>query len=144
MISIYLWLKAVHLIAVISWMAGLFYLPRLYVYHAERGVSCNEPTISFIIMEEKLLKLIMTPAMIVSWFCGSLLAFTPGVVDWSAIWPWTKIAAVITMTFLHFWLARQRNELANGHGLSGKTYRLVNELPTFLLIVVILSVILKF
>ena len=142
--NIYLWIKAVHVMAVLSWMAGLFYLPRLFVYHAERGRTGQEPVTSFVIMEEKLLRMIMNPAMILSWICGLLLVLTPGIVDWSMVWPWTKGAAVIGMTWFHMWLAGQRRALARGAGLSGRAYRMMNELPTLLMVVIVLSVIVKF
>ena len=142
--SLYPWIKAIHIMAVISWMAGLFYLPRLFVYHAERGLREGEPAASFVIMEEKLLRVIMNPAMMASWLFGILLVLTPGIVDWSMIWPWTKAAAVLAMTAFHMWLARQRRELERGRALSGRTYRMMNELPTLLMVFIVLSVVLKF
>ena len=140
----YPWMKSLHVMAVIAWMAGLFYLPRLFVYHAERGDRGAEPAASFRIMEDKLLRMIMNPAMIVSWICGIALVLTPGIVDWSMIWPWTKAAAVLGMTWFHMWLAGQRRALAEGHGLSGRSYRMMNELPTLLMVVIVISVIVKF
>ena len=95
-------------------------------------------------MEDKLLRMIMNPAMIVSWICGIALVLTPGIVDWSMIWPWTKAAAVLGMTWFHMWLAGQRRALAAGHGLSGRSYRMMNELPTLLMVVIVISVIVKF
>ena len=142
--TIYPWLKAFHVMAVIAWMAGLFYLPRLYVYHAERGQAAGEPTVSFGIMEEKLLRVIMTPAAIASWAAGLGLVLTPGVVDWGMVWPWTKAAAVLAMTWFHYWLMQQRVALAEGQGLSGRRYRMMNEVPTLLMAVIVLSVIVKF
>ncbi|QEU07309.1 protoporphyrinogen oxidase HemJ [Paracoccus yeei] len=140
----YPWIKALHIMAVISWMAGLFYLPRLFVYHAERGRTGTEPAASLVVMEEKLLRLIMNPAMIVTWIAGLLLALTPGIVDFSQIWPWTKGAAVLAMTGFHMWLARQRRALSEGRGANGRTYRMMNEVPTLLMVVIVLSVILRF
>ncbi|MDS9466816.1 CopD family protein [Paracoccus sp. MBLB3053] len=141
----YLWIKALHVMAVLSWTAGLFYLPRLFVYHAERGRNASpEPADSLEIMEDKLFRLIMTPAMIVSWCAGLILATTPGIVDWSMVWPWTKAFAVVAMTWFHVWLGGQRRQLATGRGLSGRSYRMMNELPTLLMVVIVLSVILKF
>lgn len=142
--SLYPWVKSLHVMAVMSWMAGLFYLPRLFVYHAEREQSGDEPAASFRIMEDKLLRLIMNPAMIVSWLCGLALVLTPGIVDWSMLWPWTKAAAVLAMTWFHMWLAAQRRHLAEGRGLSGRSYRMMNELPTLLMVIIVLSVVLKF
>ena len=141
----YPWIKAVHVMAVVSWLAGLFYLPRLLVYHAERAQVGEEPVASFRIMEAKLLRLIMNPAMIATWVAGLALVFTPGVVDWSMVWPWTKAAAVLTMTWFHHWLATQRKIMATQPApLSGRTYRLMNELPTLLMVVIVLSVLVKF
>lgn len=101
---IYLYVKAFHVMAVVSWLAGLFYLPRLFVYHVEREVGV-EPTASFVIMEDKLLRLIMRPAMIATWISGLILVLTPGIVDWSLSWPWIKAACVLAMTGFHGWCA---------------------------------------
>ena len=140
----YPWIKAFHVMAVISWMAGLFYLPRLFVYHAERGQDGAEPAQSFQIMEDKLLRLIMNPAMIATWIAGLVLVLTPGIVDWSQIWPWTKALGVLGMTWFHMWLAGQRKALARGQVLSGRRYRMMNELPTLFMVVIVLSVIVRF
>lgn len=140
----YPWIKSLHVMAVISWMAGLFYLPRLFVYHAERGQNGAEPITSFEIMEDKLLRMIMRPAMIVTWIAGLALVATPGIVDWSAIWPWTKAIGVLGMTWFHMWLAGQRRALQSGQGLSGRRYRMMNEVPTLLMVLIVLSVIVRF
>ena len=142
--SVYPWTKAFHVMAVISWMAGLFYLPRLFVYHAERGTSAGEPRESLQIMEYKLLRFIMGPASIATWVAGLALVFTPGIVDWTMIWPWTKAAAVLAMTVFHHWLMIERKKLARGEGSTGRRYRLMNEVPTLLMVVIVLSVIVKF
>lgn len=140
----YPWVKSLHVMAVISWMAGLFYLPRLFVYHAERGQNGTEPAQSFVIMEEKLLRMIMNPAMVVTWIAGLALVLTPGIVVWSDLWPWTKAAGVLAMTWFHMWLAGQRKALTRGEGLTGRSYRMMNELPTLFMVVIVLSVILRF
>lgn len=140
---IYPYAKAFHVMAVLSWMAGLFYLPRLFVYHAERGQR-PEPGASFAIMEDKLLRLIMNPAMIATWISGLTLVATPGIVDWSLVWPWTKAASVLGMTWFHMWCARERRTLAAGPGATGRHYRLMNEVPTLLMVVIVVSVIVKF
>ena len=142
--SVYPWTKAFHVMAVISWMAGLFYLPRLFVYHAERGTSAGEPRESLQIMEYKLLRFIMGPASIATWVAGLALVFTPGIVDWTMVWPWTKAAAVLAMTVFHHWLMIERKKLARGEGSTGRRYRLMNEVPTLLMVVIVLSVIVKF
>jgi putative membrane protein len=88
----YPWVKALHIISVISWMAALFYLPRLFVHHTEQGGLSGATHDLFAMMEFKLARVIMRPAMHATWTFGLLLVFTPGIVDWSAIWPWTKAA----------------------------------------------------
>ena len=143
--TLYPWIKSFHVMAVISWMAGLFYLPRLYVYHAERGRGAGvEPDDSFAVMEFKLLRVIMGPASIATWIAGLALVFTPGIVDWSLAWPWTKAAGVIGMTLFHHWLMIQRRKLQRGAGLSGRQYRIMNEVPTILMVLIVVSVIVKF
>jgi protoporphyrinogen IX oxidase len=140
----YLWIKALHIMAVIAWMAGLFYLPRLFVYHAERGGGV-EPTATLRVMEEKLLRVIMNPAMIASWLFGLLLATIPGVVDFAALWVWLKLGGILAMTAFHMWLARQRRLMADGAPpLGGRQYRIMNEVPTVLLVLIVLSVVVKF
>jgi protoporphyrinogen IX oxidase len=141
----YLWTKALHVIAVIAWMAGLFYLPRLFVYHVEQGTA--EPVLArtLVVMERRLLRAIMNPAMIVTWVFGLALVMTPGIVDWSTVWPWTKAASVIAMTVFHMWLSGCRKRLEGGTDrLTGRQYRLMNEVPTVLMIVIVMSVIVKF
>lgn len=140
----YPWIKALHIMAVIAWMAGIFYLPRLYVYHAERGQNGAEPVASFKIMEEKLLRMIMNPSMIVTWAAGLALVMTPGIIDWSMLWPWSKAAGVLSMTWFHMWLAGQRKALLAGKGASGRSYRIMNEVPTLLMVLIVLSVVIKF
>lgn len=141
----YPWVKSLHIMAVMSWMAGLFYLPRVMVYHVEQSTQGDQIDGVFQTMEQKLLRVIMNPAMVVTWICGLLLVFTPGIVDWSAVWPWTKGASVIGMTWFHHWLAKRRKDFASGtNTLSGRQYRMMNEVPTLLMVVIVLSVIVKF
>lgn len=141
----YPWTKALHVIAVTAWMAALFYLPRLYVYHVERvGTLGPAADDLFQTMERRLLKAIMNPAMIATWVLGLALVATPGVVDWSMVWPWTKAAAVLAMTWFHGWLAIRRKAFAaRANTMDGRTYRIMNEVPTLLLVVIVLSVIVK-
>lgn len=142
--ELYPWTKALHILAVISWMAGLFYLPRLYVYHAERQLT-GETELLFQTMERRLLRGIMAPAMIATWVFGLCLMFTPGIVDWQAVWPWTKAASVLGMTWFHHWLGWRRKDFVAGtNSRTGRTYRLMNEVPTLLLIAIVLSVVVKF
>ena len=139
--SAYPWLKTLHVLSFTAWMAGLFYLPRLFVYHVETAQDRPERAELFQIMERRLLKAIMTPAMLSTWIFGLLLIGT-GAVDWSAAWPWVKAAAVLGMTWFHTWCSGQRKLLAaGGFDRTGRYYRLMNEVPTLLLIVIVVSVV---
>lgn len=141
----YFWTKSLHVVSVIAWMAGLFYLPRLFVYHVEVVGSGNDTDDLFQTMERRLLKAIMNPAMISTWIFGLCLVLTPGVVGWDMIWPWMKGASVIAMTWFHMWLAARRKEFVAGtNTLAGRRYRIMNELPTLLMLVIVFSVIFKF
>ena len=141
----YPWIKALHIMAVISWMAGLFYLPRVMVYHVERAETGDVLDVTFQIMESKLLRVIMNPAMIATWFFGGLLVVMPGIVDWAMVWPWLKGGSVLIMTWFHHWLSLRRKDFEMGqNSLTGRQYRLMNEVPTILMVVIVLSVIIKF
>lgn len=141
----YPWVKSLHIISVITWMAGIFYLPRLFVHHSESVKRDSDTHALFCMMERKLLRMIMNPAMTFTWIFGVLLVLTPGIVDWSAMWPWTKMTAVILMTVFHHWLALHRKYFVTGEGvLEGRRYRIMNEAPTVLLIVIVVSVVVKF
>ncbi len=141
----YPWTKAVHVMAVIAWMAGLFYLPRLFVYHAERASAGSEADALFQVMERRLLRAIMNPAMILAWAAGLALVLTPGIVSWSLAWPWAKAGAVLAMTWFHHWLARRRKDFVSGtNRLSGRHYRMMNEVPTVLMVIIVASVIVKY
>lgn len=143
--DVYPWVKALHIIAVVAWMAGLFYLPRLFVYHTEKSISGDDLDALFQVMERRLLKAIMNPAMIATWLFGLLLVMTPGIVDWSMIWPWAKAISVCLMTWFHIWLGVRRKDFAAGRNtLTGRRYRMMNEVPTLLLIIIVTSVIVKF
>ncbi|MCB2127733.1 MAG: protoporphyrinogen oxidase HemJ [Rhodobacteraceae bacterium] len=142
---IYPWTKALHVISVISWMAGLFYLPRLFVYHSEAVERGGDTDRLFQKMERNLLRLIMNPAMVLTWTFGLALVFTPGIVDWSELWPWTKAAGVLGLTWFHHWLGYRRKDFLRGENTrSGRTYRIMNEVPTVLLVVIVISVIVRF
>jgi putative membrane protein len=141
----YPWTKTLHVISVIAWMAGIFYLPRLYVYHVESVEKGSAPDLLFQTMERKLLRLIMNPAMTATWIFGLALVFTPGIVSWGEVWPWTKAAGVLAMTWFHHWLGYRRKEFVAGANIrSGRTYRMMNEVPTLLLALIVASVIVKF
>ncbi|MCU0828611.1 MAG: protoporphyrinogen oxidase HemJ [Tabrizicola sp.] len=141
----YLVTKSLHVISVIAWMAGLFYLPRLYVYHAEQVQLGSRTDAMFQTMERRLLRAIMNPAMVTTWVFGLMLVFTPGIVDWSEAWSWTKAACVVMMTGFHGWLAARRKDFAAGQNTrSGRTYRVMNEVPTVLMVVIVFAVITRF
>ena len=142
----YLLFKSIHLIAVISWMAGLLYLPRIFVYHSEAIVN-NKPQdlmLTFGVMEKRLFIYIMNPAMIVSWIFGMLLIHTIGVDSFSFIWLQLKLVFVIILTIYHFFLFQCLRKFAeNSNTYSSKFYRIINEIPTVLLIVIIFVVVFK-
>jgi protoporphyrinogen IX oxidase len=141
----YLVIKSLHIIAVIAWMAALFYLPRLYVYHAEQVAAGTATDAMFQTMERRLLKAIMTPSMIATWVLGLCLVATPGIVDWSEPWAWVKAASVLAMSGFHGWLAARRKDFAAGRNTrSGRTYRIANEVPTVLMVVIVFAVITRF
>ena len=144
--TIYPWVKSLHIMAVLSWMAGLFYLPRLYVYHVEQAEKVEASLPIFVMMEEKLLRIIMKPAMIVTWAAGLIMVATPGIVDWTWIWPWTKGAAVIGMTWFPSLagICAGKQLEAGTNTMTGRQFRMMNEVPTLLMVVIVVSVILKF
>ena len=144
LIVLYPWTKSLHVISVIAWMAGIFYLPRLYVRHTESVEKGSETDLLFQDMEQKLLRLIMNPAMISTWIFGLCLVFTPGIVDWSAGWSWIKAACVIAMTWFNHWLSLRRKEFAVGKNTrTGRQYRIMNEFPTLLMIFIVIMIIAK-
>ena len=139
----YPWTKALHLIAVIAWMAGLFYLPRLFVYHTQVTVGGPESTV-FKTMERRLLRAIMNPAMIVAWLLGLTLVLTPGAVDWHAGWWHLKLLSVLAMTGFHMHLAVARKAfLADARPRTERYWRAMNEVPTVLMVVIVVMVIVK-
>lgn len=138
----YPYIKSLHVISIVAWMAGLFYLPRLFVHHTEQVEKGSDTDRLFQMMEYKLLRVIMNPAMFATWIFGLSLVFTPGIVDWSVGWPWVKALMVLGLTWFHHWLGRRRKELAAGScTISGKTFRLMNEVPTVLLVILVFMVI---
>ena len=140
--NFYLFFKALHLIAIISWMAGLLYLPRIFVYHAE--TKNDDVKNTFKIMERRLFVYIMNPAMILSWLFGLILIHSIGISSFSEFWLIAKIVLVILLTFYHFFLFNCLNKFSldrNEH--SSKFFRVINEVPTVLLIVIIFLVVFK-
>jgi protoporphyrinogen IX oxidase len=140
---VYTWVKAFHVIAAIAWMAGLLYLPRLYVYHAAAPAGSSRAA-TFEIMERRLLRAIMLPAAVTTYAFGLLLATTPGVVDWHQGWIWAKLALVVLLTAFHLLLEHWRRDLADRRfSHSPRFYRIVNELPTLAMIAIVLLVVVK-
>ena len=139
----YLLFKSIHLIAVISWMAGLLYLPRIFVYHAENIENKNSSNI-FKTMERKLFYYIMTPAMILSWIFGIILIFSLGLEVFSALWIQIKLFLLILLTIYHFYLGQCLTNFAfNQNNKTSKFFRIINEIPTILLIFIVFIVIFK-
>jgi putative membrane protein len=135
---------ALHVIAVIAWMAGMLYLPRLFVYHADSAPG-SEKSETFKVMERRLLRGIINPAMIATWTFGLLLVFTPGVVDWSRAYPWVKAAAVIAMSALHGNLSHWRKDFeADRNTRPARFFRIVNEVPTALMIIIVITIFVKY
>ena len=139
----YPWIKSLHIVSMVAWMAGLLYLPRLFVYHAMAPVGSDRSE-TFKIMERRLQRGIMTPAMIATWVFGLMLAGTPGLVDWRMGWIWAKLALVVALSAFHMVLVRWRDEFnTNSNIRSARFFRIVNELPTLALIGIVLLVVVK-
>ncbi len=140
--NLYLLFKSLHLISVISWMAGLLYLPRIFVYHSE-AIHESQKSI-FKTMERKLYNYIMMPAMLLSWLFGLLLIQNLGFSVFFELWMQIKIISVIILTYYHFLLGKYLKELAeNINNKSSKFYRIINEIPTIILIVIVFVVVFK-
>ena len=141
--NFYLLFKALHLISVISWMAGLLYLPRIFVYHAENNSELKTSEI-FKVMEKKLYFYIMTPAMLLSWFFGLLLIHSIGFQQLGQTWMILKLIFVILLTIYHLYLGKILNQFKiDQNKNSHKFYRFINEIPTILLILIVFVVIFK-
>ena len=144
--NIYLLLKSIHLIAVISWMAGLLYLPRLFVYHAEsiKNKKSDDLILTFQVMERRLFIYIMNPAMIVSWIFGILLIHTMGLDNLSSFWLQLKLLFVFILTIYHFFLFNCLRKFADNRNFySPRFYRIINEIPTILLMGIIFIIVFK-
>ena len=144
--NIYLLFKSIHLIAVISWMAGLLYLPRIFVYHSEavRDSKSEDLMSTFKVMERRLFIYIMNPAMIVSWIFGILLIHNVGSENLSSFWLQLKLVFVFVLTAYHFFLFQCLIKFAgNSNSFSPKFYRIINEIPTVILIAIIFVIVFK-
>ena len=140
--NLYLLFKSLHLIAVVSWMAGLLYLPRIFVYHSEASHKSQKQV--FKTMERKLYNYIMMPAMLLSWLFGVLLINSLGFDIFHEIWMQIKIVSVLILTHYHFILGRYLQDFAtDSNRKSSRFYRIINEVPTIILIVVVFVVVFK-
>ena len=144
--NIYLLFKSIHLIAVISWMVGLLYLPRIFVYHCEsiKNKKSEDLISTFKIMEKRLFIYIMNPAMIASWILGILLIYIVGIDNLNSLWLQLKLLFVIILTAYHFFLFNCLRKFAgNVNSHTPKFYRIINEIPTVLLIIIIFIIVFK-
>jgi putative membrane protein len=141
--AVYPWIKSLHVISMIAWLAGVFYLPRLFVYHCDvpRGSVESE---RFKVMERRLLKQIMLPAMLATWGFGILLVLTPGVIDWHAGWWHLKLLCVLLLTGFQGAMGKWRRDfLEDRNRRPQRFYRIANEVPTVLMVVIVIMVIVK-
>ncbi len=139
----YLWAKALHIISVMAWMAGMLYLPRLFVYHcgAAPGSAQSE---TFKVMERRLMNVIINPALVAAWGFGLVLVATPGIVDWSTGWPWAKLALLFLLQGFHGALMAWRRRFAEDRNTkSEKFYRVANEIPTLLMVGIVILIVVK-
>ena len=144
LIGAYPWFKSAHIVAVVSWMAALLYLPRLLVYHAN-AKPASEMSETFKLMEANIHRLIMTPAMLLVWGFGLMLMITPGTIDWSSPW-WflVKLVCVVLLTVFHLQCGKWRKAFRlDSNQRSAKFFRVVNEIPTVLLIIIVILVVVR-
>ncbi|MDA0261233.1 MAG: protoporphyrinogen oxidase HemJ [Planctomycetota bacterium] len=139
----YLWIKAAHIISMVAWMAGMLYLPRLFVYHA--GVEPHSLASELLkVMERRLLRGIINPSMGATFVFGILLLLTPGVVDWAAGWIWVKLALVLGLSALHGLFSNWRRAFAEDRNRrTARVYRIANEVPAAILVIVVMMVVTK-
>lgn len=139
----YLWIKSLHIIAVIAWMAGMMYLPRLFVYHCDAPVGSAQSE-TFKTMERRLLRGIINPAMVAVFVLGGVLLLAPGVVDWSRGWMWAKLALVVVLAGIHGFFSRLRRELdSDQRSRPARFYRLINEIPFAVMIGIVILVVVQ-
>ncbi len=139
----YEWVKALHILSIIAWMAGMLYLPRLFVYHADAVVGSDKSE-TFKVMERRLYRGITTPAMVASWLFGLWLAFGFGIVDFSQGWMWLKAVMVLALSGIHGWYGRLTRDFANDRNTRpAKFFRLINEIPFVLAIIIVIAVVVR-
>jgi len=140
---LYPWTKAFHVISLIAWLAGMLYLPRLYVYHCETAPGSAESE-RFKVMERRLLRQIINPAMIATWLFGIVLVLTPGIIDWSWGWWHVKLLCVLLLSGFHGALSRWRRDfLHDRNRRPQRFYRAMNEVPTVLMVIIVIMVIVR-
>jgi putative membrane protein len=138
-LDMFLWIKAIHIISVIAWMAGLLYLPRLFVYHSDKEIEQNTSN-TFKVMERKLYRFIMNPSVALVWITGLILFYYSGIETWLLV----KIALVILMTFFHIFLGqRLRDFTADANKYSSRFFRIINEVPTIIMIIIVFLAVLQ-
>jgi len=143
LVPLYPWIKALHIISVISWMAGMLYLPRLFIYHCDAEIGSDKSE-TFKIMERRLLRAIINPAMIASFLFGGALLATPGIIDWSSWWIYVKLVLVLILSGMLGLFSRWRKNFESDQNtLSTKTFRIANEVPTVLMIAIVILVVVK-
>jgi len=141
--DLYPWIKALHIISVIAWMAGMLYLPRLFVYHCDAAPG-SELSETLKVMERRLLRAIINPAMGAAFVFGIWLLTMPGIADWSSGWLYVKLASAVALSGLHGFLSRWRKDFeADRNTRPAKFYRIMNEVPTVLMIVIVVMVIVR-
>ena len=140
---LYPWIKSLHIISVIAWMAGMLYLQRLYVYHCDAKVGSDKSE-TFKVMERRLLRAIMNPAMIASLVFGLWLIYIPGLIDWASWWIYAKLVLTAGMLLLHIlFILWCKDFEADNNVRSAKFYRIINEVPTLLMIVIVVLVVVR-
>jgi putative membrane protein len=138
----YDWIKAVHVISVLAWMAGMMYLPRLFVYHADAPAGSDKSE-TFKLMERRLYRGITTPAMVATWVFGLAMVFH-GLIDWSSAWPWGKAAMVIALSGIHGFYGRLLRDFANDRNMRpARFFRMINEIPFIIAVVIVIMVIVR-
>ncbi|HIA35454.1 MAG TPA: protoporphyrinogen oxidase HemJ [Flavobacteriales bacterium] len=138
-LDMFLWIKAIHIISVIAWMAGLLYLPRLFVYHSDKEIEQNTSN-TFKVMERKLYRFIMNPSVALVWITGLILFYYSGIETWLLV----KIALVILMTFFHIFLGqRLRDFSADANKYPSRFFRIINEVPTIIMIIIVFLAVLQ-
>ncbi|MFZ1990898.1 MAG: protoporphyrinogen oxidase HemJ [Alphaproteobacteria bacterium] len=143
LIAAHLWIKALHIVAVIAWMAGMLYLPRLFVYHSDAPVGSPQSE-TFKVMERKLLRMIINPAMIATWLLGGLMLSIPGLIDWSRGFMWVKLFFVLALSGFHgFYAVLVKAFARDERRHSVRFYRMINEIPMLFAIIIVIMIVVR-